>query len=367
MNNLQSFQNVFYPPVGIAHITQDIADLVRPHVNGKTSIIINTSSQPNSHPHLGTLTTMMTAFAIANHLQASLSIPVRVVFDALENGPGEKKECNGIIYQKNLDSVPSQTADSLAMEYLESFRHLFEFLTQVSDIAYDIQLYRQFQALPAFRQNLVHILNRFDEFAPVISPSEKRIRVRFPCPKCQFSDKGSKSVRILESSTEQVQLESRCFEHGAHHITIRQDSEDYVDTNTPLRSALKGAVFAEQMQAENILIVMVDGGDWAGTWASSVFFVGTALLGYTPLQMPIRFYAPVICDWSGAKFSKSLYVKSGSYQYLPEALVNYDIFRTTYGDKGLQKLWKEVQAWVSDPRKFFRNYSMDYFDLVLNS
>lgn len=121
------------------------------------------------------------------------------------------------------------------------------------------------------------------------------------------------------------------------------------------------------MKQENVLIVMVDGGDWAGTWASNVFFNGTSLLGYKPIQMPFRFYAPVICDWSGAKFSKSLYVQNDAYHYLPEALINYDVFRDTYGDNGLHKLWSEVQSWVNNPRKFFRNYSMDYFNFVLNS
>ena len=59
---LKSLTNVYYPPVGIVHNISHISDLIEPHVEGKTKIIVNSSAQPNSHPHLGTITTIMTAF-----------------------------------------------------------------------------------------------------------------------------------------------------------------------------------------------------------------------------------------------------------------------------------------------------------------
>lgn len=81
------------------------------------------------------------------------------------------------------------------------------------------------------------------------------------------------------------------------------------------------------------------------------------------MDFPVRFYAPMVLDWSGAKFSKSLYVQSDAYHYLPKGLTNYQKFLETYGEAGLRKIWKEVQSRVSDPKKLFR----DYFQLLLDS
>ncbi len=95
MTELKSLGNVFYPPVGIVHNISDIRDLIEPHLTGMSSIVVNTSAQPNSHPHLGTITTMMTAFAVAKHL-SQIGLPVTLEFDALENAPAEKITIDGV-------------------------------------------------------------------------------------------------------------------------------------------------------------------------------------------------------------------------------------------------------------------------------
>lgn len=105
MATLVSFDNVFYPLGGIGYITSDIVDLFRNKIQGKKEIIINCSAQPNSHPHLGTVTTMMTGFAIGKHLKEYYSLPVKVVFDQLENSPSQKLESGGILYQRSLGDI----------------------------------------------------------------------------------------------------------------------------------------------------------------------------------------------------------------------------------------------------------------------
>ena len=57
---------------------------------------------------------------------------------------------------------------------------------------------------------------------------------------------------------------------------------------------------------------MLDGGDWSGIWAQRMHTEGLVRLGFK--EFPIRFFAPVILDWSGAKFSKSLYLKNDAYK-----------------------------------------------------
>ena len=129
----------------------------------------------------------------------------------------------------------------------------------------------------------------------------------------------------------------------------------------------KENIHKDENKRNGVFTVMVDGGDWAGTWASSIEILGATMLGYQGSELPVRLYAPVILDGSGAKFSKSMYLHSGAYAHIPEELINYEAFRRTYGERGLDILWEEVSDWIQDPRKLFRNYTLDYMDLVLKS
>lgn len=364
MSELHSLENVFYPPVGIVHISGDIADLVSPYLGNKQSININCSAQPNSHPHLGTVTTLFTGFALAQYLGRTLDRPASVTFDQLENAPADQRVENGIEYQISLGDTKAGDR-SLADVYMDSFRRIFDTLSDKTGIPYVIRPYVEFQKIPAFRRSLLAILNRSDEFAPFLSPREKVIRFRFPCPVCQWVDKSSSTVEIAEIDADHAVLTSQCFEHGEHRIEITESGGDFIDTNTPLRDVAKGVALIEEAKDENKLIAMCDGGDWAGTWLLHVFSQGISRLGYEVRDFPVRFFAPLITDWSGAKFSKSLYVESDAYQYLPQGLLNFSEFMDTYGNDGFDRLWAETQSWVSDAKKLFRNYSVDYIRLLL--
>ena len=70
----------------------------------------------------------------------------------------------------------------------------------------------------------------------------------------------------------------------------------------------------------------VTGSDYSGIYQEQLFFRQLALLrpflspaaraAYDTLGPPVFAYAPLVLDWSGAKLSKSLYVKRGAYAYL---------------------------------------------------
>ena len=94
---------------------------------------------------------------------------------------------------------------------------------------------------------------------------------------------------------------------------------------------------------------------------TNVLESGLYELGYKQPEYPLHFYAPIIEDWSGAKFSKSMYIKGDDYSNIPEELLNFKKFKDTFGNKGLDVLWEEVVDWTSSPKKFFRNYSLEYF------
>lgn len=363
---ITSLNNVFYPPVGIAHVLSDISDLVVNRLSGKSKIEVNCSSQPNSHPHLGSVTTFMTAFAIASHLRNKLQLPASVTFDALENAPGEKKVIGRIEYQRSLADVYDGTT-SLSVKYMATFEKLFEELSILSSIPYEIKPYGLFQKQKDFRKALVHIFSHKEIFTRIISPSRGHLRLRFPCPHCSWTDKAAKRIRLQSISEDKSTLifEAECFEHGKHHLELSAENNQFVDTNTALRSIAKGVQLIEEGKKEKKLIVMVDGKDWSGEWAYNIFSLGLSEFGYNVSDFPIRYFAPLIVDWSGSKFSKSLYLKSDAYRYLPQGLIDFSQFRSTYGAKGFENLWNEVKSWTENPKKFFRDYSVDYFKLLL--
>lgn len=84
------------------------------------------------------------------------------------------------------------------------------------------------------------------------------------------------------------------------------------------------------------------------------------VMKYNIEDLPLRIFSPIIEDWSGAKFSKSIYVKLGTYDAVPEEFLNYTIFNKNLGEQGLKITLNESRNWLNDPKKLFRNYSVDY-------
>ena len=84
-------------------------------------------------------------------------------------------------------------------------------------------------------------------------------------------------------------------------------------------------------------------------------------LGYPVHRLSMIFYVPLVLDWSGAKMSKSLYVKEGAYSDIPKAFVNYAFLKEEYGIEGLNILYKIVLNWFGKPYMLFRHYSIYYF------
>ncbi len=93
-------KKLYYPPVGIAHMVNDVLDVVDFDYSFE-KVIINTSSQPNSQPHIGTIITLMLSFALSKKIKEEKLIASEVQFDQLENSPIEKLYFNDV-YLQNL-------------------------------------------------------------------------------------------------------------------------------------------------------------------------------------------------------------------------------------------------------------------------
>lgn len=98
----------------------------------------------------------------------------------------------------------------------------------------------------------------------------------------------------------------------------------------------------------------------------------SAATGLAAGRTPHILYAPLIVDWSGAKLSKSLYVREGGYEAMKvfgtDGLCSFARLKSQFVDddaEGLRRIWQEVQGWLEDPRKLFRTFSVDYLKRII--
>ena len=105
----------------------------------------------------------------------------------------------------------------------------------------------------------------------------------------------------------------------------------------------------------------VTGSDSAGFYQEEMRYKLASYLGADVYNMSMIFYAPLALDWSGAKMSKSLYVKKGAYSDIPKAFINYPFLKEKYGLKGLDILFNNIIEWINKPYMLFRHYSIYYF------
>jgi len=350
-------KQILYPPVVAAHISRDLGDLVAPHIKNYDEIEVYFSSQPNSHPHLGTLTTVSSAFALAYHLRNRFSLDSRVTFEALDNAPTLKREINGFTYFKPMCFTESEN-ESLSEQNLRSFSHFMEGIKKRSNVPYSVKRYSEMQKLPEYRQKLFDILDREEELSPLLNPTEEEIKIRPVCPSCFYGEKTGKLTRKIRKE-QKLRLESNCFNHGDYTTEIDFQGENFIDLNTPVRSVIRKALLIDDSRKGGSLKIMVDGADWVGMSQQLLPCLG--ILGYSINDLPIRFFSPLIEDWAGSKFSKSAYVKSGTYEGIHPALCDYEEFKRSLGEDGLDLVWGETLEWVLDSKKFFRNYTVDYF------
>ena len=358
----QNLSKVVYPPVVIAHINKSMENYFRWRVENKSEIQIHYSSQPNGHPHLGTMTSLMTAFTLGEFLQETFDIPAWILFEQLANAPGYRIEKDGITYQLMLCDTPLENSTKLEV-YIDSFKELMNWLHDKTGVEYKIMSYRDFQEIPFVRGSILEIMNRSEEFLPLLNPSEDKLRIRFPCKKCKFMDEDAKTLEIKELKEDYAKLSMKCFEHGEYEIEITPKNKEFVDFNTPIRNAIKERFFVEEAKKANALNLMVDGSDWVGMGELMNHVLGL-WGGYGAKDLPTRIFTPLIEDWSGAKFSKSVYVKEGTYDYLPPYLKTYPELLECYGEEGLEVLLEEMREWSRNPKKLFRNYTIEYFDVL---
>lgn len=352
------------PPVGISHVTHSIEDLYRHKLYGRSELYFHPAAQLNSHPHLGTVTTLCATFALAKKLEKTCSVQPRILFWALENAPGDLLETGRGTYYRTLE-MSDQQGRPRSEFYMESFHFLLERLAMLSGFQYEVMTYRSFQSERRVRELIIEMIRREEELAPLLCPSERRFKVRFACPECGWAQKSGGTPVSSKDTGETLTYENHCFEHGAYPGELSPLSSDLFDINTPVRALAREAWFIERTRGRDGHNMMSDGADWAHF--ASINMEALAILGYEIADMPLRFFSPVILDDDGAKLAKSAQVGSDAYWNIPQHFVNLACLREDFGDSVIDRIWDEVSGWLENPKEVFRSYTIKHVGNMFRS
>jgi len=348
---------VYYPPVGIAHITSDISDLFIDRLSNAKEVRITCISQPKTNPHFGTMLVLFCCFAIAKEIRDKFKIKTTVLIDSLENSPAKEINFDNITYSLCL-SHQTQDGKSVAEIFMEPLIELAKWASIKSNIEFSIRFYKEIQSQKDFREGLKRILNNRSIFIPIVSPSQHDLRIRPVCSKCGFVDKAAQTVKF-DNPSKPSSVSFLCPNHGLTTYSL-DDPFCVIDCNTPIRTILRSYCFSKDRRSSGIETIVVNGSDWAGAWMQRVYFDGLAKLNVSGLDVPFNLFTPLILDETGAKLSKTIYLEKGAYSDIDEAWLSAPKFISKFGEKGLDILWAEIESWINSPARFFRDYSLLY-------
>jgi len=312
-------------------------------------IIFHIGAQPNSSPHIGNITTFGTAFALASALKSDFSREVMVKLVYVDSAPavGEQIDINGITYQRSL----GYTGDFYANQ--GTFTKVLDRFSSLSQVPYEVETQNYWRSSALFPAILQEIVDRREILGPLLSPRTNKLAIRAACPLpgCGLVDKHG-----INNQYHEGHITFLCPTHGEYCVDQASPRDlDRLEFNTPLRNLVRVLICSQDRDASWILCT---GSDYAGFYQEQLLW---RLLDHIS-KAPIVFYAPLILDWSGSKLSKSMYVNQGAYNYLRDAGLEYMLEADSFlnAKDGPEALFAEIQTWVTNPFKLFRNYSIEF-------
>ncbi|KAJ5291706.1 hypothetical protein N7478_000957 [Penicillium angulare] len=360
-------------------------------------IIIHAGAQPNNSPHAGTLVVFCYAFALARKIRDRmqdaagnislnpLAVSVQITFVDTAPVNGQQTEISGIQYQRSHRATPG------ALEtHMGDYEQILRLLSTWSNIPFSIDFQSDFFRSPAMPSIMRYIIENRILLGHQLSPKYGKLALRAACPHpgCGIAEKHGQlntytyNYKIqadeqdpfpLFSSAEDA-ITFQCPHHGRHAICISNPADiARLEANAPIRNLIRS--ICQLMDTEKHH-VRVTGADYAGMYQEMLLYrplaLWSAATGLALGRTPHIAYAPLIVDWSGAKLSKSLYVREGGYEAMrmlgTEGLCSFAQLKMQFGgdeQKGLRRLWEEVKMWLEDPKKLFRTFSVEYLHRVI--
>ena len=350
----------YFPLLGMNYILNDTTQIVDLKMDGVNKVNILLCAQPNSYPHFGTLINFIFGFAYADILRKKYRVEVEVTLDLLEHAKGEKVVHEESVYFKPLNHTYSKDSKLSDYEfYRVFFEELLSELSELSGVDYKIRTFNEFQKERHARRALIDMYNNHDRIAKIITPKENKLRTRLACPQCGLYSTNTKDTKITVYK-DKLEFSTECPEHGFCELTFDETNEVEVNPNVPMRNLMKGISIIENDAKNNTLSIVFEGADWGGVWPLRVYYEGLKEMGYNQIQTLI--YTPQILDRSGSKLSKRKYVGGDSaYRCMyDEYIVNISLIKDELGDDAIKKLWNIFSPWASDPKYFFRDYTVNY-------
>lgn len=353
-------KSTYFPLLGMNYILNDTTQIIDLKMEGVEKINVLLCAQPNSYPHFGTLINFIFGFSYAVNLREKYGVDVEVTLDLLEHAKGEKVIHNESIYFKPLTHTYSK--DSKLSDY-EFYRVFFEDLllelSELSGVSYRIRTFNEFQKERYARRALIDMYNNHDNIARIITPKENKLRTRLACPKCGLYSTNTQDTKIVVHK-DKLEFSTECPKHGHCEVVFDENNEVEVNPNVPMRNLMRGISIMENDAINKSLSIIFEGADWGGVWPLRVYYEGLKEMGYE--KIPTLIYTPQILDNSGSKLSKRKYVGGDSaYRGMfDEYIVNISLIKDELGDDAIKKLWEHFSVWVSDPKYFFRDYTVNY-------
>ncbi|KZZ87682.1 hypothetical protein BBO_09582 [Beauveria brongniartii RCEF 3172] len=337
-------------------------------------IVIHAGAQPNNSPHLGTLIVFCYVFLIARAVRdrldavapskSSQNVVVEITFVDTAPVITSVSEVGGITYQRSYREV----AGALST-YMGDYQDALRRMSQWSGVPFQTRFQSDLFSHPAVPGILAWVIEHRGRLASQLSPKYNALALRAACPVlgCGLAEKHG---RLNEYTAESIAF--HCPHHGKHVIRLSEASEvARVEANAPTRNLIRSMSHILDDAKHHVRIT---GSDYAGTYQE--FFLYRPLAEWSRStrlgsgRTPHILYAPLVVDWSGAKLSKSLYVRDGGYRAMKvlgmDGACSYAKLQAEHGEEGLRRIWAEVESWVSNPHKLFRaSYSVEYFRGIL--
>ena len=343
---------IHHPPGGGSHVfKKGFVEYLVSQLK-KDEVRISIGAQPNSSPHFGTMIVFCLAFALGKLLlKCNNRLKVSVFFEVVDTAPGSKQIIDGVEYQLSLRN------SDLIERFMPEYKELLQNLVGISGVNFSCRNQEQFNSGPAISPVIQKLVKHKEEILAMIDPLHKKLKIRLACPECGLTD-----IYTIRNEYDDIKIRSYCPKHGWVTTDIVKEHARF-EYNTPLRNLVRALVYAAENNDAKIDYewLRVTGSEYAGFYQEQMLYRCASVLGYETKWLPVIVYAPLVLDWSGAKLSKTLYLKDNAYSYLPEYLVNYNHFRQQFGKQGIEKLFMEIKGWLMEPYKLFRHYSVYYF------
>ncbi len=349
------------PNTVLANSLSEVIDLVQPRMKSKNfkEIVVSFGIQINGEPHMGTLILATTTFLLAKKLKEKHGLPVKVYFEALDNAMYENFMTEHDLYIKMFAQAFSEAdlIDMINGKYIPTFNDL----SNLTAIEFSWGTYSKLQKTKIYREVLLKSLKQWEKIKWMIDPTFGRLRVRIPCPKCNYTQRHNQDTKLIFSDLEKATIKSLCYQHGEYTSEITVYNDTYVDLQTFWRNVGKEVMHSHE---EDTLTVIIKGADWyLGTqpvdWVLST-------LGYHGELMPVRIFAPLILADTGAKLSKtSIHNGDGTMKNIPNWFLELEQFKQRYPEYLKTVTWL-VEQFFNDPKNFYRSYTITEIERLLD-